>query len=60
MTRLLNLPVLAALSTMAVAACAADAPSGASREPSATGAYDRFNDVDRFPQPRGSSPYMKP
>jgi hypothetical protein len=60
MTRLhVTLALLAALS-LTLAACAGETPSGASREPGATGGYDRLNDVDRFPQPRGSSPYLRP
>jgi hypothetical protein len=60
MTRLpLNLAALVILSAVAVAACAGDAPSGSGREPVASSPYDRYNDVDRFPQPRGSSAYMR-
>jgi outer membrane biogenesis lipoprotein LolB len=54
-----NLARIAALCAMALAACTAEAPSGASSEPAATSRNDRLNDVDRFPQARGTNSYMR-
>lgn len=56
--------VAAAVALTALAACANNAPSGGAGESAVTGrhgsmSYDRLNDVDRFPQARGSSPYMR-
>jgi hypothetical protein len=51
-----TLALLGALSAATLAACAGEPSSGASRESST---YSRFDDVDRFPQPRGSSAYLR-
>jgi hypothetical protein len=56
----LRLTMVAALAAVTLAACAGEAPSGATRDSGPAGGYDRYNDVDRFPQSRGSNPYMKP
>ena len=59
MSRSLSLALLAAVAAVAVAACAGAPLSGSSSRSPGAAADDRFNDVDRFPQPRGSSAYMR-